>query len=224
MFEKPEGFYNLPGQFSWLTLPELRKQGKIFPRTPMAVGSGSSERKLLFSFRNWGYLTKEFFTKQEGEMLSISQPLGTHIPVELFESNETICIAGGTGIVPIRSLISSLKSVEHSKVFYGARTPSEILYKNEVFNWNSEIIVERSDDGSLWDGHQGFVTKLLTQSLYDLYKYCYICGPFPMIRNTVGMLREFGFSADNIFVSLEKIENNEVIGPVFPVSNPNVML
>lgn len=221
-FNKPEGFNNLPGQFSWVTVPELRQDPNNIPRTPLAIGSGMLEDHLIFSFRNWGGLTKLFFEKKEGDVLSISEPLGSHAPVDLFESNEIICIAGGTGVVPIRSLINSMKLITHPKVFYGARTPSELLYKDEISHWNSEIIVERPDDGATWEGQQGFVTKLLTQSVFDLYKYCYICGPFPMMKNAVVVLRELGYSMQNIYVSLEKVENNQVVGPVLPVSDPKV--
>ena len=224
IFTKPENFNNMPGQFCWLTVPELRKSTNNIPRTPLAIASGMFEDQLIFSFRNWGGLTKLFFEKKIGDILSVSQPLGLHAPVDLFNSNKTICIAGGTGIVPIRSLVNSMKSKKHLKVFYGARTPSELLYKEEIYQWDSEIIVEKSDEGANWFGQQGFVTKLLTQSIFDSYKYCYICGPIPMMQNAVAVLKELGFTSQNIYVSLEKIENDEVIGPVFPVSDPNVTI
>lgn len=222
ILSKPTNFNNLPGQFCWLTLPELRAQGEEFPRTPMAVGSGVSEDKLVFSFRNWGYLTGKFFELKVGDVLCISQPLGSPVPIKLFESESSLLIAGGTGVVPVRSLVQTLNSHGNYKVLYGAKTPSELLFKDEIPNWNSEVIVEQSDNGSEWTGPLGFVTKLLNKSLPESYKYCYICGPFPMMKNTVAALEELGYTPDHIYVSLEKIENNEVIGPVFPVSDPHV--
>ena len=219
---KPANFNNLPGQFCWLTLPEFRAQSPDFPRTPMAVGSGVEEDKLIFSFRHWGFLTGKFFELKIGDTLSVSQPLGSPVPIDLFESTSSLLIAGGTGVVPIRSLIQTLNSHGNYKVLYGAKSPSELLFKDELATWNSEIIVEQADNGSDWKGPKGFVTKLLNKSLIEIYKYCYICGPFPMMQNTVAVLKKIGYSADHIYVSLEKIENNEVIGPVFPVSDPNV--
>lgn len=224
VFSKPEGFNNRPGQFCWLSLPELREETKSVPRTPMAVASGMSEKDLIFSFRNWGGLTQLFFEKKVGDIISVSQPLGSSVPIDLFESNTTICIAGGTGIVPIRSLVNSIGSNNHLKILYGARTPSELLYKNEIGNWDSEIIVERPEEGGEWKGQLGFVTKLLTQSIHERYKYCYICGPYPMMKNTVSSLKNLGFAQENIYVSLEKVENNEVVGPVFPLTDHNVNL
>ena len=103
--KKPVDFNNLPGQFCWLTLPEFRVQGGNFPRTPMAVGSGVSENKLIFSFRNWGFLTGKFFGLKVGDTISVSQPLGSPVPVDLFESTSSLLIAGGTGVVPVRSLM-----------------------------------------------------------------------------------------------------------------------
>ncbi len=219
---RPADFNNLPGQFCWLTLPHFRAQGGDFPRTPMALGSGVSEDKLIFSFRNWGFLTGKFFELKVGDTLSISQPLGSPVPIDLFESSSTLLIAGGTGLVPIRSLVQTLNSHGNYKVLYGAKTPSELLFKDELNKWNSEVIVEQADNGTDWSGPKGFVTKLLTKSLTEIYQYCYICGPFPMMKNTVAALEELGYTPDHIYVSLEKMENNEVIGPVFPVSDPTV--
>ena len=106
VLKRPKDFTNLPGQFSWLTLPSLRI-GNDFPKTPMAIGSGIDEKELFFSFRDWGYLTKKFFELQKGDKLSISQPLGSSLPLDIFKTSNILCLAGGTGIVPISSFITS---------------------------------------------------------------------------------------------------------------------
>lgn len=223
VLKKPEDFNNSPGQFSWLTLPSLRA-GVEFPKTPMAIGSGINEKELIFSFRNWGYLTAQFFELHEGDFLSISEPLGTALPMDLFETKKVLCIAGGTGIVPVRSFISSLNSNDMYKLFYGVRTPAELLYKDQLKKWNADIIVERTENDQNWNGPLGFVTKLITEDLIKTYQYCYVCGPLAMMQNAISELRKNGFDDENLYVSIEKIENNEVIGPVFPITDPNVEL
>ena len=223
VLKRPKDFTNLPGQFSWLTLPSLHI-GNDFPKTPMAVGSGIDEKDLFFSFRNWGYLTNQFFELHKGDKLSISQPLGSSLPLEIFKTSTILCIAGGTGIVPVRSLITSLKNSKHFELFYGARTPSELLYKDQIKHWNSQIIVERGDENKPWNGPLGFVTKLITEGLPSKFQYCYVCGPLPMMQNTIPVLQNIGFAPENIWVSIEKMENNDVIGPVFPITDPNVVL
>lgn len=222
--QKPKGFHHAPGQFCWLTIPSLRNEKDHFPRTPMAIASGINEKELVFSFRNWGFLTEKLFSLQSGDYISISEPLGTSVPLELFESRKVICIAGGTGITPVRSLIRSIKSKKKPDIYYGARSPSDILYKKELHDWESHIIVEQTNGTAEWKGPLGYVTKLLPSTLDSSDIICYICGPYPMMQNAVNVLRKIGFPDDKLYVSLEKVENNEVIGPVFPVSDPNVTL
>lgn len=220
---KPRGFNHFPGQFSWLSLPSLTSSSQPFPRTPMAIASGIHEKHLIFTFRSWGYLTDKLFTSRIGDEFTVSQPLGTSIPLDLFNTKRVICIGGGTGITPIRSLFLSINSDTPFKLFYGARTPFDIVYKNKLSEWNSSIIVERAENSPTWSGPLGFVTKLLTNDLFHKDNICYICGPFPMMQNVVSSLRKIGFQPENLYVSLEKLENDEVIGPVFPVSDPNVV-
>ena len=190
---KPLNFSHLPGQFCWLTLPSLRNVGDSFPRTPMAIASGIHDNELVFSFRNWGFLTEKFFKLNLGDVLSVSDPLGTAIPLQLFESRDIICIAGGTGLTPVRSLMLSLDSNHKPDLYYGAKTPSDILYREELKSWHSKVIVERSNGSDNWNGDLGYVTKLLPPNLQIKDKICYICGPYPMMQNTVNVLKQLGF-------------------------------
>lgn len=224
ILEKPQGFSHLPGQFCWLTLPSLIKPGDSFPRTPMAIASGVHDNELVFSFRNWGYLTEKFFALQPGDVLSVSEPLGTAIPIDLFQTKHIICIAGGTGLTPVRSLMRSMDSNHQPELYYGAKTPSDILYKEQLLLWNSKVIVEQSNGSDDWTGDHGYVTKLLPPDLETKGNICYICGPYPMMQNAINVLKKIGFLDDQLYVSLEKMQDNEVIGPVFPVSDPNVII
>lgn len=218
VFERPRDFQFKPGQFCWISLPNQPKLG----RSPMAIASGMNESELKFSIRAWGDLTTALFKAQVGDIITISDPEGTWFPLEMAEGRTIHGIAGGTGITPIRSLLHSIDpSKTKMKVFYGVKTPSDFLYKKELPQWDAELIVENPDDK--WDGKTGLVTDLLTRANLDVDNgICHVCGPTPMMANTVAVLKKLGFTPDRIFVSLERMEKGKVIGPVYPVSNPIV--
>lgn len=224
ILEKPKNFIHQPGQFCWLTLPSsLKKSDTDIPKVPMAIASGTNESKLIFSFKNWGNLTQELFKLKTKDTIAVSLAMGTYLPFNNFISSKIYLIAGGTGITPIRSLLFSIKSKkENYKLFYGVKSPKDFLYKDDLKNWDVKFIVEKSDTDNQWEGDFGFVTSLLPKNMEIKNGLCYICGPYPMMQNVVSLLKNIGFSEDQIYVSIEKMENDQVLGPVFLVSDLNI--
>ena len=105
---------------------------------------------------------------------------------------------------------------------HGAKTPGDLLYKKELSHWNPQLIVETKSEGEKWTGMTGYVIKLLTGEMDSKHGICFVCGPMEMMKNTVSILKSLGFTEGQIYVSIEKIVNNQVIGPVFPLSDENV--
>ncbi len=218
VFDKPSDFSFKPGQFCWISLPEHPSLG----RSPMAIASGTKESELRFSIREWGELTSKLFEYQRGDLVTISRPEGTAFPLDISEGKIIHGIAGGTGITPIRSIYHSLDGEKTKmKIFYGVKTPADFLYEEDLSKWEAILIVETPHPH--WKGHVGKITDLLRKEHVEVANgICYVCGPTPMMKSVVKILREMGFSPDQIYVSLERMENGKVIGPVYPVSNPIV--
>ncbi len=113
-----------------------------------------------------------------------------------------VLIGGGIGITP---LISILRYVDEAapgvrvSLFYSASTPSELLFRDELSELatrNSAITclltVTRNTDEP-WDGAVGRIDAgTLTQAGLDLGALFYVCGPPPMIRDVLSMLRDLG--------------------------------
>ena len=150
----------------------------------------------------------------------ISEPQGTSIPLNIFSNHNTVyAIAGGTGITPVRSLIHSLD--KKIQVFYGVKTIDDFIYKNEIENWYIKKTVESNLNTTDSKIKLGYVTSLLTQEILNLLGIYFICGPKNMIDSAIQKLREIGIPEDNIYVSIEKIVDGTVIGPVLPLNAIN---
>ena len=65
------------------------------------------------------------------------------------------------------------------------------------------------------------MTSLLTKEILNLLGIYFICGPKNMIDSAIQKLREIGIPEDNIYVSIEKIVDGTVIGPVLPLNAIN---
>lgn len=169
----------------------------------LSVASGFN-RNMIFTVRKVGSVTSALGAANE---VGIRGPYGTSWPWKKYD--QIVAVAGGIGIPPIRSLIEEIDDFGQEKeleVFYGARTPSDIVYKKEIRDWskrkNFHLTVDKKDDN--WSGDVGFVTSIMEDSKLSKDAAVFIIGPPLMMKNAVKEARRIGYGEDNIFLSLER--------------------
>lgn len=195
------------GQFNMLYVPGV---GEI----PVSVSARAEDGVgLVHTVRAVGAVSSALCNLKAGEWIGVRGPLGRGWPVELARGSDAVVVAGGLGLAPTRPVIKELvaDSERTSKtiVFYGARTPSDILFREDLFQWavsgDAEVrtTVDRGETG--WNGNVGVVTSILGRAEFDAQTaVAFVCGPEVMMRFTVHELLERGMSPDRVFVSLER--------------------
>lgn len=196
-----------PGQFNMLYAPGV---GEI----PISVSAISEDGKgLVHTVRAVGAVSSALCELSAGEWLGVRGPFGRGWPVEEAADVDVIVIAGGLGLAPVRPaiqrLIASGDRTGKNVVFYGARTPSDILFRESLFQWavsgdaDVRTTVDRDEPG--WNGNVGVVTSVLGRAEFDAETaFAFVCGPEVMMRFAVFDLLKRGLSADRIFISLER--------------------
>jgi len=117
------------------------------------------------------------------------------------------------GLAPLRPLIdevfASRGQFNDYRIYYGARTPGDLLYREELAAWSARddvevgVTVDRADE--TWLGRVGVVTHLFDQARWDGTKaLAFVCGPERMIQASVGTLAARGITPDRIYVSMER--------------------
>jgi NAD(P)H-flavin reductase len=134
-----------------------------------------------------------------------------------FQSNasgkDMLFAPGGLGLAPARSLINQVldERAQFGRVviLYGARTPSELLFKNELKHWAERddvelyLTVDRGDES--WDGHIGVITTLFKDiSINPRNTVAVTVGPPVMYRFVLMELLGKGIPEGNIWLSLER--------------------
>ncbi|HET9249782.1 MAG TPA: Ni/Fe hydrogenase subunit gamma, partial [Actinomycetota bacterium] len=94
-------------------------------------------------------------------------------------------------------------------ILYGARTPADLLFRDELEGWRGhlDVDVDVTVDAATpeWRGNVGVVPRLLARAPFDAADtVAMICGPEVMMRFTVQALQEAGVDDDRILVSLER--------------------
>lgn len=167
--------------------------------------------KIDVTIMSVGRLTSKLHQLRQGEVLGLRGPFGKGYPLSEFKGKNILIVGGGVGLAPLRSLIYSLLSdiSPYRKIYlrYGAKTPQDIIYKDQIDTWKSKIDVELSVDrgDDTWKGHVGVVTTLLNDFKEDINNtVCVVCGPPIMMKFTTFKLLDLGFRHSDIYLSMEK--------------------
>lgn len=203
----PGKFAFQPGQFNMVYIYGV---GEI----PISISGNPSESGLIVhTTRIVGTVTKAMGKLCEGDLLGIRGPFGKSWPVENATGKDVIIVTGGIGLAPLRPaiyhIIGNREKYGRLVILYGARTPNDILYKNELSFWKKNkladifITVDRSD--SRWKGNVGLVTTLVKKAPIEAENtIAMICGPEIMMRYTVMELEKRSIKKDNVYISMER--------------------
>lgn len=193
-----------PGQFLVL---EIEAQGKVRKRAYSIASPPHWENvEILVKLKPDGKVTPALFELEEGSGLDIKLPYGMmyfHDPLP----DKAVFLAGGVGLSAIISMLRHLAHIDYQGevvLLYGNRTPSDIIYKDELDAMardNGFKVVYTIDhpEGTGWDGETGFITADMILKHCDVeHSSFYICGPPQMAGHMVQNLDELGVPHDRV--------------------------
>jgi NAD(P)H-flavin reductase len=200
------GFAVAPGQFVMVYAFGI---GEV----PISVSGppGRPGEPVVLTIRDVGAVTSAICSSEPGAVLGLRGPLGNSWPIEQAVGGDVVVVAGGIGLAPLRPVV--LHALSHRDgyqavwVLYGARTPQDLLYRDELEAWKFEIGVDVTVDAAdaTWLGRVGVVPQLVAQADFRPEAVrAFVCGPEVMIHFTVEALRARGVPDEQIFLSLER--------------------
>jgi len=201
-------FHFVPGQFL-----ELSVFG--YGEAPFCIASSPTRLHTLeTTVRRTGQLTDALHRLGPGEEVGIRGPFGNGFDVAAALGKDLLFVAGGIGLPPLRSLIWNVLD-ERSRfgrvtILYGARTPMDLVYKQELQEWGKfsdvelHVTVDVAQPG--WTGKVGVVPSLFKKvALHPDSTLVYVCGPPIMIRIAVQDLLALGFKEEAVISTLERM-------------------
>lgn len=160
-----------------------------------------------------------FSNPSEGVEVELYGPLGSATFYSRLCKN-LLCIAGGSGIAGIMSILSRAAqdgyfSQYKGDVFFGVRTAADTFFLKELSEFKSQcgenlnIVVALSEEDSsesiqndfpLLKFDRGFVHEVAGRYMEDRYDNirAYLAGPPPLVNGSIGMLLRARVTTDNI--------------------------
>lgn len=205
--EEKQNLDHEPGQFVMVSIFG-------FGEAPISICSSPTDKGFFdLTVRSAGSLTKAFHKLGKGDVVGIRGPFGRGFPIDNMFGYDVLIIAGGLGIVPLRSLIryimNNRSDFGNIEMLFGCKTTKELLFKDEAKEWtkrfeiNYNCTVDQSD--SNWEGNVGLITNLIPGAdIKPVRIYAVVVGPPVMYKFVLAKLLEKKIPANQIVVSLER--------------------
>ena len=166
------------------------------------------------TFRKAGRVTNSLANLEIGDTVGFRGPYGNTFPIEEWEGKNLLYIAGGIALPPMRCVIwNTIDLREKYKditIVYGARTVSDLVYKDELKEWEDrpdiKLITTVDPGGQTPEcrGEIGFVPMVLEKVAPSSDNtVAILCGPPVMIKFTMPVLKKLGFKDKDIYTTLE---------------------
>lgn len=197
-----------PGQFVQVSMLGIGE-------CPISICSPPTRPETFeLTVRRVGDVTGAMHGLRAGDVVGVRGPLGHGFDVEELHGRDLLIVAGGCALAPARSLIQYVLDRRDRfgafHLLYGARSPAELLFRDELEAWQSDpavnclVTVDRGDD--TWRGNTGVVTRLFAQlpKLEPERTRIAVIGPPIMFKFVMLELLARGFPQRHVYCSLER--------------------
>jgi NAD(P)H-flavin reductase len=180
---------------------------------PISVsGYEPSSGRVIHTIRAAGAVTTGLCAAAPGQQIGARGPFGSGWPLVEVEGADIVIVAGGLGLPPLRPVIEHVLAAPERygrlSLLYGARSPSELLYRTQLERWRgrgADVEITVDSAASDWRGRVGVVTTRIARATFDpASAVAMVVGPEVMMRFAVAALRDRGLPAERIYLSLER--------------------
>jgi sulfite reductase subunit B len=196
-----------PGQFVMVSIFG-------FGEAPISICSSPLDKGYFdLTVRNVGTFSNAMHNLGRGDIVGIRGPFGRGFPIDNMFGFDVVIVAGGLGIVPLRSLIRYIMQNRNDfgnvQMLLGCKAPKEMLFREETREWmkRAEIkfncTVDKADPD--WKGNIGLITTLIPGvDLNPTRTYAVVVGPPIMYKFVLTELLKKDVPGHQIVVSLER--------------------
>ncbi len=206
---EPDKIEFKPGQYVQVNVPGT-KETTFRAYSISSPPEKKNEIELLIRLIPGGLGSTYLHNVKVDEEMNLTGPYGEFV---MDKESELICVGGGCGLAPMRSIIRHAKKISPKReawLFFGARTDDDVMYIDEFKKLQKEMpglhihyALSEPKKSSDWKGETGFihesVDKHISKKDKDAKRQIFLCGPPLMIKAVRKVLKEKGVPRKKIF-------------------------
>lgn len=153
------------------------------------------------------YLTE---VVRPGDRIELRGPIGGHFIWTAAEGGPLLLIAGGSGIVPLASILAYRAEAAMglpTRLLYSARTAEDLIYRAQLETWAKQdptlgvsfTLTRGAPSG--WGGHRGRIDAgMLSEVAFQAagHPLAFVCGPTSMVEQTADHLVNLGYPPSRV--------------------------
>lgn len=226
-----------PGSFVQLSVFGLGE-------APFSIASAPDDgREIELVVRKAGALTQALHRTRKGDSIGIRGPFGSGYPIDKMQSKDLLLVAGGRGLLAIRSLLlaalAQRRNFGRITLLCGARDIESLMFPDDLLSWHQsgqlDCRIAVRDRHNSWGIPAVDVSYLFKDLEIDSqHTVAAISGPPEMYRQVNPLLFRMGLDDENLYLNLErhmkcglgkcgKCRINNICvcecGPIFPYSS-----
>jgi ferredoxin-NADP reductase len=137
---------------------------------------------------------------QHGDSFELRGPIGGWFAWDPSEGGPLLLVGGGSGVVPLRSMLRARPADVPVRLIYSARTLEEVIYRRELEALGDDVVLTLTREQR--DGfHAGRVdADLLREAGFppEREPRIFVCGPTPFVESVASELVGLGHAPDRV--------------------------
>lgn len=188
----------------------VRRSYSFYDAPPAPDSAGADEVGLLIKRLPGGKFSEWLFEQDRtGSKIWLEGPFGMMGVEEL--DRDGLCVAGGTGLAPILSIVAdrlSRSAVANFTIVFGLRKSWDVFANKALLRLQEQYpdrlklvtILSHEAGNSEWSGLRGLITEALTPALGVDYPEvaAFVCGSLPMVEAVERSLLKLGVLPERI--------------------------
>ena len=181
---------------------------------PFSIASApNGGREIELVVRKAGALTQALHRTRKGDSIGIRGPFGSGYPIDKLQHKDLLLIAGGRGLLAIRSLLlaalADRQNYGRITLLCGARDIEALMFQDDLLNWHKsgqlDCRIAVKDTQNSWGIPAQDVSYLFKDLDIDPQRtIAAISGPPEMYRQVNPLLFRMGLDEENLYLNLER--------------------
>jgi ferredoxin-NADP reductase len=137
---------------------------------------------------------------RHGDSFELRGPIGGYFAWEPADGGPLLLVGGGSGVVPLRSMLRARTSDVPARLIYSARTLDDVIYRDELSALGDDVLLTLTREQREGVRAGRVDADLLREAGFAAADdpRVFVCGPTPFVEAVASSLVELGHAPERI--------------------------